>query len=154
MTGERFREHVKKCRNKTCICDKRSIVTVKERGKIYNLNNPQNRYEICQIKTDPCLSPQGAPRCDYLLWVCDKDTVYLVELKGSDSLRAVEQISETLDALKGDFVSFIVNARIVVSRDSVPNIRNTPIYLRLNRKIEVTQGNLLIKTGEMTDKLA
>lgn len=153
MTGERFREHVKECRNKTCICDKRSIVTVKERGKTYNLNNSQSKYEICQIKTDPCLSPQGAPRCDYLLWVCDKDTVYLVELKGKDLLRAVKQILETLEFFKEDFGSCIVHARIVAG-SITPKMRNDLIFRKLREILKKNNGSLIDSAGEMTDKLA
>lgn len=70
--------------------------------------------------------------CDFLLQVpCDNKSI-LIELKGSDVLKAVKQISNTLEYLSDNLNKFNVFGRIVLTRVNTQSLNDTS-FLRLKK---------------------
>ena len=61
---------------------------------LYHVGKNKNRHMIRQFKVDGEVVAAGdmSPRCDYLLLNDDAKTSYYIELKGSDLVKAIEQI--------------------------------------------------------------
>lgn len=101
------------------------------------------------IKPDASV-PDGLEKCDYCFVIDDK--IIMTELKGVAVLKAVSQISSTLDIYKnelnGDYKVF---ARIIVT-SSVPSIHADPKYVQLVRKIKRYNGNVKIWEREHSEK--
>lgn len=69
----------------------------KEKGKEFRLENKSKRT-VCQVRVDGCLiDDKRTKRCDFLFKVCETEIHYLVELKGADVNKAVEQIVHTFE---------------------------------------------------------
>ena len=58
-------------------------------------NNSLNT--LTKYRVDGCLINDERPKCDYLLLNCSKKKSYFIELKGSDLIKAVEQINSSID---------------------------------------------------------
>lgn len=101
-------------------------VVCKENGRIFRLINKYNYY-IQKIRVDNCLIKNGI-RCDYAIDLSKNindisaDSIYLIELKGSDKSHACEQILKTYDYFKNNYKSNFYHCRIVLSKDSAPNL--------------------------------
>ncbi|MGD1892811.1 MAG: hypothetical protein ACFB15_19775 [Cyclobacteriaceae bacterium] len=68
-----------------------------ENGKKFHLEN-KSKKTICRVKVDGCLiDNQRTKRCDYWFKICETEQHFLVELKGTDVSKAVEQIISTFD---------------------------------------------------------
>ena len=109
-------------RNKKISCkDEKSISK-------YVAENPDEKLN-CKIRIDNGLikdnKDKSVKRCDYGLWVEDGNRMILIELKGSDVNKAVEQLFSTHDYFKSHFGSekFSYSFRIVPTRVSVPNLK-------------------------------
>lgn len=130
---------------KECIdhCDTRKICVVEEKGKKYELKN-NSGFEVRKIRVDKCLSQgTGEKRCDFLVSI-DNDKLkraIFIELKGGKLTDAVKQIYDTVVFLRPEFKGFVLDGRIIGSRD-VPNIGNNPIFLKLRRELKVTGGDI------------
>ncbi|MDE6963811.1 MAG: hypothetical protein K2P30_09305, partial [Lachnospiraceae bacterium] len=55
-------------------------------------------------------------RCDYLLMNEQKRTAYLIELKGSDLVKAAEQLESTEKFLKKELSGYELQYRIVANK--------------------------------------
>jgi hypothetical protein len=104
------------------------------------------------ISTDKTV-PVGTVKCDYLMVIDspDKEAV-LIELKGVEVRKALEQINATLDLYKDLFVTFThVYARAVVT-SATPNLKASPEYVKLATKIKRCHGNVKIKERKFSDR--
>ncbi len=103
---------------------------VAEENKIkYILKNPSKK-KICKIRIDKgVIDSETKSKCDYMIVVCQGnkvsknaelgEIVYLIELKGKDLIKAVEQLTQTMTYF--DFESNSqVFARAVVSKVTEP----------------------------------
>ncbi len=78
-------------------------------------------------------------KCDFLFKIEEDKTVYIVECKGSDVLKAVCQINSTMQLLKDDFVNYKIIGRIVTTKVYAPDLREADyrkLKLRLNGNLE------------------
>lgn len=152
-----------KCNNdrETCMvsCDDRLYVKCEEKKKQYTLVNTKKKTVISYkmdggiVHMDASV-PEQTARCDYLYVINDeKPTAVLTELKGVDVKKAMNQIKSTLDLFDGFFQKCSkVYGRIVVS-SSVPRIRATSEYVKLQRKLKDSySGNLKIGELKMKEK--
>lgn len=105
--------------------------------------------KLTKYRVDGCLIIDGA-KCDYLLLNCDKKKSYFIELKGSDLIRAVEQIDRTIDLLKAMISDFSISARIVLTRVNTTDLSNSQ-FLRLEKKVKGLNGDLKKQSQEMTE---
>ena len=74
--------------------------------------------------------------------------VILIELKGSDLNKAVVQIHTTIMHLKGEFLNYNIDARIIGSKD-VPKFKNTPAYRKLAKEVLPTGGKIIRDTNNI-----
>ncbi len=152
-----------KCDNKNrAICiessDKRSHVKCEENGKKYIFDNTKKNNVICYkmdggIIVEDKTVPNGISKCDYLYIIDDNEqSAILVELKGVNVLKALKQISGTLDLYKDFFRTLHVYGRAIVS-SSTPNIKANPEYVNLVRKIRLKySGNIKIAERQFVEK--
>lgn len=93
----------------------------KEKREFRLLNESGKEFVVYRV--DGGIITQDVPKCDYAIYV-DDDTLFLIELKGADLNRAIEQIDSAIDLLvKVPRVKVTkLNARIVVSKVSVPAV--------------------------------
>lgn len=144
------------CDRKPCcvhFCDNRSNAVCTERGKTYHLQNTRDRQcTILSLHIDGGIvvtdrqTPENTSKCDYLFLVDTKTKLnpiaILIELKGTDVAKAVEQISSTYFLFKETLKHCSkVYGRIVCS-NGAPRIQNTPTYISLQRLLKQRNGNL------------
>lgn len=96
------------------------IVVCQEKGRKYVLNNISEKY-IRKIHVDGNLIKTGV-RCDYAVDISDGDSVYLIELKGSDKEHAFEQLLVTLDFFHKKYTTKKYFCRALLSRTKSPNL--------------------------------
>ncbi|NBP68858.1 MAG: hypothetical protein EBR30_20195 [Cytophagia bacterium] len=132
--------------------DKRATVTCsdKKSSTTYIYNNP-NSDRLSKYRVDGCLINDNSAKCDYLLLNCDKSKSYFIELKGSDLIRAVEQIDRSIDLLEHALADYSVSARIVVTRVNTLDLKNTK-YIKLERKVKNLNGDLKKQSRQMTEQ--
>lgn len=107
--------------------------------------------ELTKYRIDGCLIADDNSKCDYLLLNCTKQVSYFVELKGSDLIKAVEQIDRSIDILHKEFKEYSVEARIVLTRVNTTDLKSTKL-IRLQAKLKKLNGKLMQRTRELTEK--
>jgi hypothetical protein len=122
--------------------DKRSSTTF-----VYRNNSLD---DLTKYKVDGCLIADDGAKCDCLLLNCDNKKCYFIELKGSDLIRAVEQIDRALDILVNHLHEFSVEARIVLTRVNTIDLRSSK-YLKLEKRIKKLNGELKKQSRQMTE---
>lgn len=106
---------------------------------------------LSKYRVDGCLIKDEDTKCDYLLLNCTKEVSYFVELKGSDLIKAVEQIDRSIDILHKDFKEYSVEARIVLTRVNTTDLKSTKL-IRLESKLKKLNGKLIKRTRQLTEK--
>jgi hypothetical protein len=120
-------------------------------------SSTEYRYEnktgdhLAKYRIDGGLIADNGEKCDYLLLNCEKRASYFIELKGSDIIKAVEQIERSIEVLGSSLKSFIINARIVCTRINTINLRD-PRVLRLEKKVRGFKGDLKKQTRQLIEK--
>lgn len=160
---QRMQKKTVKCPQSQVECieasDCRSNVKCEERKKKYILENTEKNHVILYrmdggiIKTDKSV-PEGTCKCDYLLVIDGKECdAILVELKGVNVAHALKQIDGTITQFKDVFDRFAhVYARAVVT-STTPNLKTTPTYTNLMRRLKQRYGgNLKISEVQLREK--
>lgn len=85
----------------TLHCDQRKTVVIDDQKSfsIYKFNNDKN-LTISVLAYDDAKKQAQGKQTDKLMLICDKQQVFMVELKGSDFDKAVKQMLETFERLK------------------------------------------------------
>ena len=146
---------------KKCIevSDRRSEVKCEERKKKYILENTR-RNQVILYKMDGGVIVQdksvqaGTAKCDYLFVISgEKREAILTELKGVDVSHSLDQLSGTLTQYKKFFDKFDhVYEKAVVSA-STPNIKASPRYTNLCKRIKNNfGGNIKIYERQKKEK--
>lgn len=86
-------------------------------------NNPAGVY-VTHYKIDGGVIQSGR-RCDYLLLNEESHTAYLIELKGSDLVKAAEQLEASERILKQELSNYKVQYRIVANKCKTQEIRSS-----------------------------
>ncbi len=107
--------------------------------------------ELSKYNVDGCLIDDDGSKCDFLLLNCDKAISYFIELKGSDLIRAVEQIDRSIDVLHKDFRTYSVGARIVLTRVNTTDLKSAKL-IRLEGKLKKLNGKLIKQSRQLTEK--
>lgn len=136
-------------------CSQNQLIPLKEYGRTYILKNVSRR-KICKIRVDGCvIGSHAQAKCDYLIIVCKSinssvldnhfEDLYLIELKGRDFLKAVEQLHQTLKYFEaGIGRSNRVFARAVLSKVHAPRtIETDPSVLKLRKLLKSYKGDFL-----------
>lgn len=99
--------------------------------------NPKKK-DTCRIRIDGSLIRENVMKCDYGLWV-DDGKMILIELKGSDVVHALEQLSNTHRILLENYKGwqFRYWYRIVSAKVSKPNLISRTKTMRKLQGIDV-----------------
>lgn len=109
--------------------------------------NVQNAY-VTHYQVDGTVIKAGS-RCDFLLMNEDTKTAYLIELKGSDLVKAAGQLEETERVLRQELSSYRVLYRIVANKCKTQEIRSSAY-----RKYQLRwKGRLLQQTGHIEEEI-
>ena len=102
--------------------DNRKIIVVRDKGEKseYRGNNDSEKL-VAKYRVDGGLIEDGK-KCDYLLLDKNGSIAYFIELKGSDLIKAIEQIESTIPQIKGDIAEYKINARIVLTKQRTPDL--------------------------------
>ncbi len=125
--------------------DRRSKHTVSEKGKTFELEN-RSKVLVDVVSIDGCVYPKSniaGKRCDYLMKVDEKKSLYFIELKGTEVIYALKQIKSTVSEIFPFFNTYTCNARIV-SSVGVPAINQRSEYRELAKYI-FPKGTIEIK---------
>lgn len=106
---------------------------------------------LSKYKVDGCLIDDEDSKCDFLLLNCTKGISYFVELKGSDLIKAVEQIDRSINVLHKDFKEYSVEARIVLTRVNTTDLKSSKL-IRLESRLKKLNGKLIKQTRQLTEK--
>jgi hypothetical protein len=106
---------------------------------------------LSKYKVDGCLINDNGSKCDFLLLNCTKQTSYFIELKGSDLIKAIEQIDRSIDVLHKDFSSYSIEARIVLTRVNTTDLKSSKL-IRLESKLKKHNGKLIKHTRKLIEK--
>ena len=106
---------------------------------------------LSKYKVDGCLIDDEDSKCDFLLLNCTKGISYFVELKGSDLIKAVEQIERSINVLHKDFKEYSVEARIVLTRVNTTDLKSSKL-IRLESRLKKLNGKLIKQTRQLTEK--
>ncbi len=137
-------------KNHTSICRKNAlqIISRDQRNTQYHKGiNSRNAY-VTHYKIDGNVIKSGS-RCDYLLINEDTLTAYLIELKGSDLVKAAEQIEATESTLAKELSVYRLQYRIVANKCKTQEIHSSAY-----RKYQLRwKGRLIQKTGCIEEKI-
>jgi len=106
---------------------------------------------LSMYEVDGCLIKDNGCKCDFLLLNCTKKISYFIELKGSDLMRAIEQIERSIDVLHKDFKDYSVEARIVLTRVNTTDLKSIKL-IKFENKLKKLNGKLLKQTRELVEK--
>ncbi len=81
----------------------------------------KSNSEVCRVKIDDCLVKDKInQRCDYYFRVCESGKNYLVELKGIDVVKGINQIISTYNLIKDRISDDPVNYVGIIVSSSIP----------------------------------
>lgn len=133
------------------LCKERApVITTKDsgNGKTTHTANNNRRNRVTKYRIDGEVITEGA-RCDFLLMNEDALNAYLIELKGSDLVKAAEQLEETGEKLKSQLASYRVYYRIVANKCPTHDIHSTSF-----RKYQIRwKGRLKYASIQMTEDI-
>lgn len=103
---------------------------------------------VTHYKIDDIVITSGG-RCDYLLMNEEKRIAYLIELKGSDLVKAAGQLETTEKVLRQDLADYSLQYRIIANK-----CKTQEIYSSAYRKYQIRwKGKLLQKTGFIEENI-
>ena len=121
--------------------DKQIVSRDKGNPQYHKAINTAKAY-VTHYQIDGVVIKSG-DRCDYLLMNEDKKIAYLIELKGSDLVKAAEQLESTENALRQALVGYSMRYRIVANKCKTQEIKSSAY-----RKYQIRwKDRLLQKTG-------
>ena len=133
-----------------------SRITFKDKkgsASAYTLNNP-HKLVIEFIKSDGDLyeSSTGPKRCDFSIFSNEAKTMVLLELKGRDFRKAIEQVKNTLEDYKGKYGYTRYYARIVLTKCRVPNLPDNDIK-SLRKELREMHGDFDFKSRLLEEEI-
>ncbi len=129
--------------------DNRSTPSVSENGKTFQLDNKESKVEVVGIKVDGCVfTKKDGIKCDYLLGVESKKKLFYIELKGTDIIKAIEQIETTISKTKSFYPNWVYEARIVLG-NRVPGVTDRRQYDCLSNIVKPSGGRIIIKHQDL-----
>ena len=132
------------------LCSKNaSQIVSRDKGnpQYYKGINTAKMY-VTHYKIDGTVIKNGN-RCDYLLINEEKRIAYLIELKGSDLVKAAEQLEATEKVLRQELFSYEVQYRIVANKCKTQEIHSSAY-----RKYQIRwKGRLIQRTGHIEESI-
>lgn len=117
----------------------------------YSQYSSRTYEKVCLTKIDGGLDNSRSLKCDFLLLRLDYQVCYFIELKGGDLEQAARQLLQTMRRLHEKTKSYVCNARAVLSKARMPDIRSQAVH---ELKIYCRQkhgGSFKYKTMQMKE---
>lgn len=132
------------------LCSKNAVQIVsRDKGNPqYHKGKNIAKAYVTHYKIDGIIIKTGN-RCDYLLMNENTQIAYLIELKGSDLVKAAEQLEATEKVLQQALSAYKLQYRIVANKCKTQEI-NSSAY----RKYQIRwKGRLIQKTGFIEENI-
>lgn len=132
------------------LCSKNAsqIISRDKRDSQYHKGKNVAKEYVTHYQIDGVVIKVGN-KCDFLLMNEDKKTAYLIELKGSDLVKAAEQLDATKKALKQELSGYSLRYRIVANKCKTQEIASSGY-----RKYQMRwKGKLQQKTGYIEEDI-
>ena len=116
--------------------EKQKLIVSRDSGESRrHIAHNDNRHYVSHYRIDGVVITRGE-KCDYLLFDEDGHLAFLIELKGSDLVKAVRQLEATEIAMKRRLDGYQIQYRIVVSKAKTHAIEHTAVqrFKRMHRK--------------------
>ena len=114
----------------------------------YHRGINSKRVNVSHYKIDGVVIKNGS-RCDYLLMNEKYKKAYLIELKGSDLVKAAQQLEATENTLRQELSDYQLQYRIIANK-----CRTQEIHSSAYRKYQMRwKGKLLQKTGYIEETI-
>lgn len=126
------------------------IIVSKEKRSKHIADNPEGD-EVSHYKVDGNIITGNTAKCDFLLMDHTKHSAYLIELKGSDLLHAMEQLDQTDLALQFILQGYTKNFRVVLTRTNTHAI--TPQKARKLEKELSKRGSFHRESQQMRETI-
>lgn len=124
-----------------CSKDAVQIVSRDKGHSQYHKGINKDKEYVTHYKIDGVVIKNGG-RCDYLLINEEKHIAYLIELKGSDLIKAVQQLEVTEKTLRRELSEYSLRYRIVANK-----CKTQEIYSSAYRKYQLRwKGKLMQKS--------
>ena len=131
-----------------CAKNAHQIISKDRKNPQYHKAVNKENNDVTQYQIDGIVLKDGT-RCDYLLMNETKKVAYLIELKGSDSVKAAEQLENTEKMLRQELFGYSLRYRIVANKCKTQEIRSSAY-----RKYQMLwKGRLLQKTGFIKENI-
>lgn len=131
-----------------CGRDAAQIISRDRGNPQYHKGINSGRVYVSHYKIDGVVIKSGN-RCDYLLMNEAAQTAYLIELKGSDLIKAAKQLEATEKALTQQLSSYSLQYRIVANKCKTQEIHSSEY-----RKYQLRwKKRLLLKTGYIEEDI-
>ena len=130
-----------------------NIVSLSENRRKYQLKN-ENHKCIHTYKVDNgIITSQDIPKCDYAIFI-ETNSLYLIELKGANISRAIEQIESTIRILIQEEKVNVntIEAKVVLSKGRNPKIISTK-QQHLDKLLSRYNGRLTYKEQIFIDSI-
>lgn len=126
-----------------------SQIVSRDKGKPqYHKAINRDKNYVTQYQIDGIVIRDGV-RCDFLLINEDKKNAYLIELKGSDLIKAAEQLDRTESVLHNELTVYNIYYRIVANKCVTHDIKSSAY-----RKYQVRWNRRLVqKTGYIEEQI-
>lgn len=124
------------------------IVSKDKGNPQYHRGINAGKQYVTHYKIDGVVIKAGS-RCDYLLMNEEARIAYLIELKGSDLVKAAEQLEATENVLRRELSTYKLQYRIVANKCKTQEIHSSAY-----RKYQIKwKGKLIQKTGFIEEKI-
>lgn len=134
--------------NSLCLKNAPRILSKDKKNPQYHMGKNVDKDEVTHYQIDGNVIKQGN-RCDYLLMNETKKIAYLIELKGSDLVKAAEQLEATEKVLKPELSGYGLRYRIVANKCKTQEIHSSAY-----RKYQTRwKGKLIQKTGYIEENI-
>lgn len=120
-------------------CNSRYLIENKDRRTYYKID-----FENCVYH-----DRKNDTKCDYGMIV--NESVVFIELKGSDVKKGISQLLSTVNETKNCFNGMNLKARLIVSRNTAPNITTRSKDYR--DLVRITNNPIIIKKDQYTEKI-
>lgn len=115
-----------------CEANQKIIVSRDLGERRAHIADNEELHAVSHYRIDGVVINSGE-RCDYLLFDEDRNTAYLIELKGSDVGKGIKQLETTSRVLNAYLASYSIKYRLVVSRVNTHDLHQLS-YVKFKRK--------------------
>jgi hypothetical protein len=135
--------------------DTRPVFVCEENGRKYIIQNKDSKHFCKYLVDNGLIKDKAKEKCDFLVIKCEDKIACLIELKGTNVKKAINQILSTISDLgiNWKLLQISLHARIVATKIDSPRLIETT-KIRLQRKLkEIGNGKLLIKSVQYKEEL-